>query len=323
MTHCVCYISDQKYLLPTFLSAQQARSHTSRAIDVLIYVANADQRALGAFGAAARKEGIILLPMPEEIVDTIRHSLGHKDDHFSGRIPPLSAARLLLHRFLPQRYTDFLYIDGDTQICAGLDPLAGCTMPEGKFYGARDYGAIMACAGIVSPEFRAHTARLGLSEERALNYVNSGVLRSSTRTWTDIGERTFEFFVRRSDLCHPYHEQGALNGAAGDAHVLISSRWNSPRQLMPLLKTPYSNAAIVHYMACPKPWQGTFYPWRRDEHLAYLGLVRRHPEIADYLYGLSHFHFAGYKARSMRTRILELMRTQRPEIDGPMAQGVI
>ena len=42
------------------------------------------------------------------------------------------------------------------------------------------------------------------------------------------------------------------------------------------------DARIVHYMSNPRPWHGSYLPWRREGYRPYADLVRRHPELKPY-----------------------------------------
>ncbi|MGO7902850.1 hypothetical protein ACC719_36235, partial [Rhizobium ruizarguesonis] len=55
----------------------------------------------------------------------------------------------------------------------------------------------------------------------------------------------------------------------------VSNRWNFPKQFLHLVTMSY--LSIVHYMAHPKPWHGTFFPWTDKESKVYVDLRKAHP----------------------------------------------
>ncbi|MGO8433449.1 hypothetical protein ACC847_37310, partial [Rhizobium johnstonii] len=60
----------------------------------------------------------------------------------------------------------------------------------------------------------------------------------------------------KPEACEGKHDQGALNYVCGSSLILVSNRWNFPKQFIHLVNI--SSLSIVHYMAHPKPWHGTF-----------------------------------------------------------------
>src|ERR1700692_4824640 len=97
---CICYTSDPSYLLPTFVSAVQARAAASvEKADVVIISFGADAATERAFKNACDAEGIRFFPAATERIDGATALY----------------ARLFLARLVPEDYQHLLYIDGDTQ----------------------------------------------------------------------------------------------------------------------------------------------------------------------------------------------------------------
>ncbi|MGO8499502.1 glycosyl transferase, partial [Rhizobium ruizarguesonis] len=78
-------------------------------------------------------------------------------------------------------------------------------------------------------------------------------------------------------------------------------RWNFPKQFLHL--ATMSSLSIVHYMAHPKPWHGTFFPWTYKESQVYVDLRKAHPIYNSLYRGISFDRKILYKYRSIRARI--------------------
>lgn len=275
---CVAYVADLEYLFPTLLSALQARRFASTSTDVLVLMSEkipifSELRLL--LGAS----GVLLIDAAEGLAS----ALGRLDPvHFQGRISVSTMAKLVLPQVLPEQYGQIIYLDGDTQITGPLAALENAYAPAGKFFAARDYTSI----------------RDLLYQGKRSDYFNAGVLKFNREGW--IGETAFELFVKDPEACKGKHDQGALNEVCGSALLLISNRWNFPKQFLHLVDT--SSLSIIHYMAHPKPWHGTFFPWGASESQVYSDLRRSHPLYASLYRGLSFDRKIIYKYRSIRER---------------------
>lgn len=321
ITHCVCYVTDTGYLFPTLLSALQARRHLAQEkADVLVLALGADPLALASFSRLASDGGIALLPVPASIVEVMQKARERGGAQFTKKVSVAAMGRLLLADVLPAQYSEFLYLDGDTQVLGSLDPLMHFSVPQGKFLAARDYMAVMDRFALPWRELtNAHHDRLGLSAEQRQRYFNSGVIRASRRTWVRIGTAALEYFLTHPDSCAPYHDQGALNAVAHPDLLLISQRWNLPRHFLRIAAKSAEPPVIVHYMSNPKPWHGAFLPWSRREYRPYMELLARYPEVADYVPKLSRFFWLAYKLKTTRDYYAEALgRPTREEIIGAL-----
>ncbi|MEO9963155.1 MAG: glycosyltransferase [Nisaea sp.] len=279
---CIDYVTDLEYAFPTILSALQARAFAAPDTDVLILtfetLANDD-----AVVEVLAEAGVILIDASKPL----QEALGRLDRrYFAGRISVSTMAKLVLPDVLPDRYTQVIYLDGDTQIVGSLAQLECSYVPEGRFFAARDYTAI-------------HDVLVNGTDS---HYFNAGVLKFHRSSW--IGKEALALFERDPEACGGKHDQGALNEVAGPALMLISNRWNFPKQFLHLV--PMSNLSIVHYMAHPKPWHGTFFPWTAKESGVYKELRRKHPAIAALYRGIGLNRRLLYTYRSARQRIAHL-----------------
>lgn len=282
-TQCVVYVTDGEYAFPTIMSALQARKQSSHSTDICVLLSEAipDFAALRELLAA---KGVILLDVSEALAS----SLGRLDlGHFQGRISVSTMAKLILPQILPKHYTQIIYLDGDTQVIRPLEDLEKLVAPPGKFYAARDYLAL----------------RDLLAHGRDSHYFNAGVLKFNREGW--IGEEAFNLFLTNPEACDGKHDQGALNHVAGQSLILISNKWNFPKQFLHMVDM--RSLSIVHYMAHPKPWHGTYFPWTDAESRIYRELRREDPLFARLYRGISLDRKLVYTLRSMRERTLHAL----------------
>jgi lipopolysaccharide biosynthesis glycosyltransferase len=293
---CVVYVTDAEYSFPTILSALQARKFASAATDICVLMSE----HLDNF---AELKGLLAMSGVELIDATaaLKDSLGKLDgSHFQGRISVSTMAKLVLCQVLPAEYTQIIYLDGDTQIVSNLVELENAVAPEGKFFAARDYTSI-------------HNL---LHNGRDSHYFNAGVLKFHRNGW--IGQEALELFVKNPEACEGKHDQGALNYVCGSSLILVSNRWNFPKQFLHLVNM--SSLSIVHYMAHPKPWHGTFFPWSDAESQVYVDLRKSHP-VYDALYrGITFDRKMLYKYRSIRERIKHALQQDKPN---PQVQSLL
>jgi lipopolysaccharide biosynthesis glycosyltransferase len=295
-SQCIAYVTDVEYAFPTVLSALQARKFASPTTDVLVlmseHIANfAELRSL-------------LLEANVQFIDAVgplQEALGKLDNsHFQARISVSTMAKLVLGEVLPPQYQQIIYFDGDTQIVGDLMQLENATVPKGQFFAARDYTSI--CDIIEHGVYN--------------NYFNAGFLKFNRDGW--IGLEALELFINNPAACDGRHDQGALNYVAGPSLILVSNRWNFPKHFIHLVKM--SSLSVVHYMAHPKPWHGTFFPWTENESRVYRELRRAHP-IYEALYrGISLDRKLVYKYRSLKARLAYQMQVDRRN---PRVQSLI
>lgn len=294
---CICYVTDNNYLFITLSSAIQARKNASSATDVILLSID-NNPAADTYRRICDAEGIVFLDVAKQAGAALRDSLGDAyQSTFSGRISAATLVRLIISEFLPGQYERLLYIDGDTQIYAPLGPLLDHPLPKGKFLAARDCTSVMRQAGLDVPErFTPDYDRLGLPTSRQNMYFNAGVIVSGYDDWKVLGRRAFAYFIENNDL--KFHDQDALNGACWQQHLLLSSRWNFPRQFMHLRGRVDYRPEIIHFMANPKPWHGAILPWGFAEYRVYRDLIRRYPVLASDIPTLSFLRLNAYRVKS-------------------------
>lgn len=263
---CIVYTTDTKYLFPTLVSAMQARRQASRAkADVAIYCVALQPEAEDIFGPVCRREGIALVPVPRSMID--------------GQTAMM--ARLFLNCFVPEQYSQYLYLDGDTHVLGSLDPLIDADVPEGRFLAANDpITFLLEDKGRQSKDLLRHMNSLGLSNAQALGYFNSGVLRIHRTGWEKIGERAWEYFKSKPHSRFP--DQDALNVVACEERLVMPLAWNFPIFLRNSRLEQEIKPRIEHFMSSPKPWHGAFPPWDREACRPYLDAMATYPELLPY-----------------------------------------
>lgn len=294
---CVCYVTDNNYLFITLSSAIQARKNSSSSTDVIL-LSISPNPAADAYRRICDTEGIIFLDVAKRAGVVLRDALGDAYQHtFSGRISAATMVRLIISEFLANQYDRLLYIDGDTQIYDSLEPLLNQTLSRGKFLAARDYTSVMRHAGLEVPEkYSPDYERLGLPASRRNLYFNAGVILSGYDDWKIFGRRALAYFIDNKDL--KFHDQDALNGACWQQHMLLSSRWNFPRQFMHLRKRLDYRPEIIHFMSNPKPWHGAILPWGILEYQVYRDLIQRYPILISDIPKLSSIRLNAYRVKS-------------------------
>ena len=288
---CIVFTSDQAYLLPTLVSAMQARQHASASkADVLICHFGIDARTEHALEGICSREGIGLLPVSAEQVE--------------GATPMM--ARLFLDRFMPERYGHFLYVDGDVRITRSLDPLLDVDVPPGRFLAANDpMTFLLAEGGAQSRDLTRHMQSIGLGPSQASRYFNTGVLRINRSGWDEIGMHAWGL-AGGAARGYRFPDQDPLNIVAADSHVPLSLAWNFPIFMRNARVEAAIKPCIYHYMSNPKPWHGSFPPWDAKACLPYAEARRRSPPLAQHCQALPprrrlHYHLLQRYKKALET----------------------
>jgi lipopolysaccharide biosynthesis glycosyltransferase len=277
---CIAYVTDQNLIFPTIVSAIQAKRWCLPTTDVLIInsTVNFD---LSMIQKVCKDSGIYLIDASKFISDPLS---GLSNEEFGGRITKACMGRLLLGEIIPESYEQIIYLDGDTQIFSSLKCLEKYEVPEGKFLASPDYTTVFSYL---------NGSPLG-------RYFNSGVIKFNRNGW--IGPAALQYY-----LCNggESHDQGALNNVGSDALILMSSRWNFPKQFLHLLQD--DKPTIIHFMAHPKPWDGIFFPWSAAQSIAYDDAIKLHPILKRYRKKISFNRRIIYSLRSIRERLQNII----------------
>ncbi len=296
---CFCYTTDRNYMVPTLLSAIQARRNVAvEKTDVIILYRGMRDDSTDLFTDLCQRYGVLFqLVMPQEM-DGL----------------PVNFARHFLDRFLAPRYVDVIHADGDTQITGSLDPLFDVALPRGSVMAAPDPMAVMIHdRSPVWQARRSYFRSIGIPEARLDRYFNSGIFRLNRADLADVGRECVRLCDKHGSAFR-FNEQDAFNLAFGEEARLMSFRWNFPIFFLNGGYEASIQPRLVHYMSNPRPWQGAFQPWGRSAHAVYGDLVARHPELASFVQPLRGFKAIKYNAQQHYKRLVERHAWTRPHV---------
>jgi hypothetical protein len=120
---CVCYIANEGYLFQTLTSALQAKRLAANTFDIVLVNLTANPTSeTDIVSEICEKNDIILITTAPTFLEKL----------------PFVYSRMFIDEFLPEHYTDILYMDGDTQIIQDITPLLQMKLRPGFICGARD-----------------------------------------------------------------------------------------------------------------------------------------------------------------------------------------
>lgn len=282
---CVCYIANEGYLFQTVASAIQARGQTSAATDIVIidFTEHPGSESSIMRDVCAR-ERIIYVSRSPKLLDGLH----------------IINARLFLPEVLPLCYEEILYIDGDTQVPAELEPLMAFRPEPGHLCAARDPMVYLNRLGLLEENYKDEVLHFGD------DYVNSGVMRVSRSDLSQIASVAIPILRRGGRDLH-FQDQSVINNVTSGRRQFLSFGWNFPGFVLGYGLESIAKPRIVHFMSNPRPWQGSFRPWGSAFHRPYRELVQRYPELAPFRGRMSLGRTAAYKVK----QVLK-MRSERP-----------
>jgi hypothetical protein len=294
---CCCYLINQGYLLPTLLSARQARSAISADVgDVIVFCIDTRSDSSKAFEAAYRDSGIELHFIPPVLINHL----------------PIMFARFFLHKLLDPKYKSILYIDGDTQIAGSLDPLLTIPLQSAPFLAARDPMSILLREGSHSTN-GSYLRSIGIEPDKIRLYCNSGVLRLNLPDWKEIGERVLQISAERGHN-FKFPDQDPLNIAFGGTYLTMSYKWNFPIFFQGLGLQDEINPTILHFMSNPRPWDGPFRPWGRPHFDAYDKLTDQFPQLRPLRRKINRLYYVKYYLQQYYKKYFELPTWNTPDV---------
>lgn len=294
---CCCYIINEGYLLPTLLSAQQARAAVSGdAADVIVFCIGTRNASSSLFETAFLQCGIQFHFVSSREIDDL----------------PIMFARFFLHRLLSHHYKAVVYIDGDTQIAGSLEPLLKVDIDSRPFLAARDPMAIML--GNRSGRDAAHYLdSIGIGPELGKNYCNSGVIRFNLQNWGKVSETVMRVSAAR-DHSFKFPDQDPLNLAFSRDYLTMSYKWNFPSFFMGLGLQREIKPNILHFMSNPRPWDGPFEPWGRPAYEVYEKLTNQFPQLKPMRKRMNLLRRTKYRLQQRFKRIFESPQWRTPDV---------
>lgn len=260
MNTAVVLITDQNFLVPTIGTALAVKSNISdKSLPIFIYITDLENKKVRELNLIMQPKGISIksafIPDLKKISST---------EFNKTHVPVTAMARLWINDLLETKYKKFLYLDGDIDITASLDPLLQLHIPPAGFLAAPDLPSL-------TTNNYGENARLtrdylkGLGITNPSNYFNDGVLLVDRTGWADISAEAWTYFKRHPERCR-YHEQSALNAVAGQSRGQLSLLWNYQSDFMAAIdpRKWKFEPAIWHFTGSPKPWQASAFPWPKS-----------------------------------------------------------
>jgi lipopolysaccharide biosynthesis glycosyltransferase len=260
MSTAIGFICNYAYLVPSVGAALQARHHTSDPdVKIEIFVTDASDELLANAQSAVQEKGIrIRSANLDEFA-----SIESKRPSGSQPLPLATFARLGLDELFEPDIDRFLYLDGDIEITASLDPLLAQPIPSGGFLAAPDVLCMIATERSTRATLtRSYIRNLGIQDDA---YFNAGVLLVDRRGWKAMSAKALDYYHANSHLCIA-NDQSALNAVAGAARGRLSILWNYQSEFMHVLdprRLGYQ-PAIWHFTGSAKPWQSSELVWGKE-----------------------------------------------------------
>lgn len=261
---CICYVVDDNYLFPTLVSASQVRQHFKSELSDIIIVCLAEPSGKTETAEEiAGSLGLTLLVRPLSVIDNMHPMYG----------------RLFIHSLIPASYERVVYIDGDTQIVASLEPLIKVDIPTGKFLAVRDPSGMFARSSDAwMRATQADRDRAGIARSYD-DYFNTGVLVFNRADWEKLSELTLEA-IQRKEGGFKFGDQDPMNAAVGDRCIFIPNTWNFPGFFIGTPCETVASPIIYHFMSNPRPWIHSGLPWGPEWSRPYQSFIQRYPASA-------------------------------------------
>jgi lipopolysaccharide biosynthesis glycosyltransferase len=258
-----CYTVNRTYLFYALVSALQLRSAIAQTeVEILIVCYGSKIDEAEAVESFCRTRQISIKFISEE--------------HLQGF--PILCARLFLNDVVPDGCKTIIYLDADTQIHGSIEPLINVDVKGKSMLAAPDLMALIyRHNSSYGREARNHFNKLGLKQERNINYFNSGVIKASITEWVGICHET-KILIKKNISKYKYLDQDALNVVVGDSHGQLSLKWNFPGFFINAFQSSI-NPTIYHFMSKPRPYDGNFSFFDKRFHDPYVALCIGHPEL--------------------------------------------
>lgn len=257
MSTAIVFICNTAYLVPSVGAALQARRYTSDpSVKIDIFVTDANEELLARAQKALQGPAIRVRSVRLDALDSIES----KRPRGAQPLPIACFARLCLNELLEPDIDRFLYLDGDVEITASLDPLLNQKIPKGGFLAAPDVLCLIATEWSKRATItRSYIHGLGI---QTTDYFNSGVLLVDRSGWKAIAAKALDYYHANPERCIA-NDQSALNAIAGDLRGRLSILWNYQSEFMHVIdprRWGYQ-PAIWHFTGSAKPWQTSKLVW--------------------------------------------------------------
>jgi lipopolysaccharide biosynthesis glycosyltransferase len=294
---CVCYIANEGYLFQTLTSALQAKRLAGSAFDIVLVNLTAHPTSeTDIVAGICEKNNIVFITMAPTFLENL----------------PFVYSRMFIDEFLPDRYLDILYMDGDTQIIKDISPLLRMPLRPGFICGARDPMVFLNKAGALPDNLKAEIKKFGD------DYINAGILRFDRATWSSLSKEALA--LKYASTSKPtFEDQTVINTVAQHRIEFASISWNFPGFILGYGFEEHFTPKVVHFMSDPRPWEGAYAPWGRKWAAPYDDLLQTYPS----LHGIqSHYSFPKSLAYKVK-QIVKSARERRIWRDGRLIESML
>jgi lipopolysaccharide biosynthesis glycosyltransferase len=294
---CVCYIANEGYLFQTLTSALQAKRLAANTFDIVLVNLTANPTSeTDIVSEICEKTGIILITTAPTFLEKL----------------PFVYSRMFIDEFLPEHYTDILYMDGDTQIIQDITPLLQMKLRPGFICGARDPMVFLNKAEALPNNLKTEISRFGD------DYINAGILRFDRTTWASLSKEALALKYRSTSK-PTFEDQTVINTVAQHRIEFASLSWNFPGFIIGYGFEEHINPKIVHFMSDPRPWEGAYAPWGRKWAAPYNDLLQLYPSLQGIQSQYSLHKALAYKIK----QTVKSARERRIWRDGRLIESVL
>lgn len=278
----VVIITDGGFLLPSIVLATSiARDARYRTLcDVLVFGIDLSADRIDEIKRQFSCETLSFHGLSSEAL-----RLPRKSSNFAGHVPVAALARLMISEFIPARYENLIYLDGDVSVAGDISPLLAARLPQGAVAAVAENFVIHEEPDGRTPSWLTSILQeVGLSSAR--DYFNSGVMAFRADTWSDIGPRAMAYYRENEASCR-HHDQSALNGVLGGQWLRLGLGYNFQSFFVPVVAADVINRRLLHFSSSPKPWVSAASLWDPRLGEPYRRMASKHAalfpkEAADY-----------------------------------------
>ena len=299
----VVIVTDAGFLLPSVVLATSiaAEPRYRSLCDVLVYVLDHSEDQLDALRHEFGQDGLVF-----HGIRSTDLALPTASTNFGGHVPVAALARLTISDFVPDRYEDIVYLDGDTSVVGDIAPLLSARLPVGAVAAAAENFIMLDGSADFPPWLSTTLSEVGLSRPR--DYFNSGVMAFRADTWRSVGREAMAFYVANEARCR-HHDQSALNAVLSGKWLRLGLSYNFQSFFVPIVAADQIPRRLLHFSSSPKPWASPDSYWGADVGAPYRKLSRLHPGLFSTAVG-TDAEFARRKmpwVRDLKRRVKYLM----------------
>lgn len=275
MKTLVLIITDAGFLVPSLALVRQLLANPAYTATADVMLVTIDLPLPLATAATVICSDAAYSHLPLSSADL---SLPEAGNSFLGHVPVAAMARLAIIPFIPARYTNIVYLDGDVRLASDISSLLALRLAPGEVAAGAENFILIEDDDGGRPEWLSRYLN-GLELAHAADYFNSGVLAFRRDTWAEVGPAALTYFVQHRERC-PHHDQSALNAVLKGGWSRLAPAYNFHTYFLQAGVDHPQDQHILHFASSPKPWQSPDSLW--DPRLAepYREVVRAQPDLA-------------------------------------------